>query len=167
MVAVALKSERVPTSRRAWSSALVSSAASNSETTSKENSATARVKDRVNPDHDRRDRQPEGSHGGQRQEGADARRALVEGLDRGLVVRVRAIVEVVKARRTRPRDKLVEHRFAPGGKRPVAEVADRLLQVVPGLAQLADNQVERLHRGRGRMLAAEVGDEAVQGHSPD
>src|SRR2546429_9552191 len=40
MVWVSLKSKRVVTSRRAWSTALVSSAGSNSETTSKENSAT-------------------------------------------------------------------------------------------------------------------------------
>ena len=37
---VPLKSKRVETSRRAWSSALVNSAPSNSETTSNENSGT-------------------------------------------------------------------------------------------------------------------------------
>src|SRR5207245_11776535 len=63
MVWVSLKSKRVVTSRRAWSSALVSSAGSNSETTSKENSAT-RVQDRVDA----------GVNGGRRQHQAKNRR---------------------------------------------------------------------------------------------
>src|SRR5450759_2235092 len=76
-VCVSWKSWRVPTSRRAWSRALVSSAASNSETTSKENSATARVEDGVHGDHDRSHRQSDTGHGREREQRSDSKRTLV------------------------------------------------------------------------------------------
>src|SRR5487761_500646 len=97
MVPVSLKTKRVPTSRRAWSSALVSSAASNSETTSKENSATGRAEDLVQrgPHSDRCEGDAHDRADGEQR--ADPRGALVKRLGRWLVVRVRAVVQVIDA----------------------------------------------------------------------
>ena len=67
VVAVSLKSKRVPVSRRAWSIALVSSAPSNSETTSKENSATLLR----SPSTSGRSVEP-GHHGGNRKQHPDS-----------------------------------------------------------------------------------------------
>src|SRR4029077_2458280 len=129
MVCVSLKSKRVVTSRRAWSSALVSSAGSNSETTSKENSAT-RVKDCVDA----------GIDGGRREHNADDRRhdeqrsdagcALVKSLEGRLVVGVRTEVEVVNALNPRPCHQVVEHGLATRRQRLGGQVGDRLLSVV-------------------------------------
>src|SRR5258708_32047757 len=131
MVAVSWKSWRVPASGRAWPSGLVSSAASNSETTSKENSATARVKDRVDADPDCGRRQRNCRERRDREQRADARGAFVKRLDRGLVVRVGAVVEVVDPRVAGPRHQLVQHRLAARRKRLAVEVRDRLLEVIP------------------------------------
>src|SRR5713226_6201790 len=120
VVCVSLKSYRVLTSRRAWSSALVSSAGSNSETTSKENSAT-RVQDRV----DARVRcdacQHQPQHGGHEEDCSNPRRALVKWLERRLVVWVGPIVEVVDVFLPGALHELVEHGLAPGREGLVGE----------------------------------------------
>src|SRR4029077_13428340 len=129
-------------SRRAWSSALVSSAVSNSETTSKEASATAGVQDRVKGDHDRGPGQREAGHGGDHQQRADARGGFVELLDGGFVVGVGTVVEVVQPRLTCPHRELVEHWLAACRQLLVAERRDRVLEVVPCAAELGHHQVE-------------------------
>src|SRR5258708_7322992 len=96
MVPVSLKSNRVPTSRRAWSSALVSSTASNSETTSNENSGTGCVDDRVDADVHSHRRQQDTDQRADAEQEPDAHRPFVEGLRRWSVVRVQPIVEVVE-----------------------------------------------------------------------
>src|SRR5467141_2713370 len=125
MVCVSLKSKRVVTSRRAWSSALVSSAGSNSETTSKENSAT-RAQDGVDS----------GVYGGRSQHQAenrrhgecrsDADRALIQRLGGRPVVRVRAEVEVVDPLLSGPSHQLVENRLDARRQRLRGKVGARI-----------------------------------------
>src|SRR5690348_13632152 len=136
VVAVSLKSKRVPTSRRAWSRALVSSAELNSETTSKEYSATARVEDGVQPGDDGHDGQRDAHQRGDGEQRADAGRALVERLGRGLVVGVGSVVEVVHAPVAGLLHELLQHRLAAGREGLALEVGDCLIEVVARLAQL-------------------------------
>src|SRR5579859_4797446 len=163
-VCVSLKSNLVLTSRRAWSSALVSSAASNWETTSKDDSATALGKDRVQPDHERRDGQRQAGDRADRHESSDSGRAFVQGFDGRPVVRVGTVVEVVQAGSPRALDELVQHRLAARGQRLGADGRHRGLQVVPRPAELGHDQVERFGRRGGRVLATEVRDDVVQRH---
>src|ERR1700719_1046859 len=113
------------TSRRAWSIALVSSAASNSETTSNDDSAIAGREDGVQSERERHNRERETADGADRQQGADPGGALVEGLHRRPVVRVRTKVEVVQAGLAGPLHQLVEHQLASPGLRLRAEFGDR------------------------------------------
>src|SRR5438270_13945130 len=92
MVWVSLKSKRVVTSRRAWSTALVSSAGSNSETTSKENSAT-RPQDGVDPGVCGGCRQHQAENRRHRERRSDADRALAKMLGGRPAVRDGSAVE--------------------------------------------------------------------------
>src|SRR5882672_4689326 len=107
--------------------ALVSSAGSNSETTSNEYSATARAEDRVESQDDRDDRKRDARHRRDRKQRSDPGSSFVERLDGRLVVRVWAIVEVVDALLPRALDQLVEHRSATWWEGLALEVGDRLL----------------------------------------
>src|SRR4029077_13409005 len=131
MVAVSLKSNLVPTSRRAWSIALVSSAALNSETTSNENSA---IQDGLDADDHGHDGEGYAGERRDREQRTDAGGAFVERLDRRLVVGVGSVVEVVDAILARPPHQLLEHGLAAWGKRLAVEVIDRLFEVVSGFA---------------------------------
>src|SRR5215467_15970152 len=102
MVCVSLKSNRVATSRRAWSRALVSSAASYSETTSNEYSATG-VEDRYQAGHRCHDRKADADQRADREHDAYAGGGRVEGLERRLAERVRPVVQVVDLGSVRPR----------------------------------------------------------------
>src|SRR6267143_1323229 len=166
VVCVSLKSKRVPTSRRAWSSALVSSAGSNSETTSKENSAT-RVQNRVDADVYRGGRQSDPEERGHDQERSDPERALVERFQRRLVIGVRAVVEVVHALLAGALHQLVQHRLAAWRKLLAREVGDRILEVVASAAQLGDDHVEGLGRSRRRVLPPQVRDDPIEAHIRD
>src|SRR5487761_8394 len=166
MVPVSLKSKRVPTSRRAWSRALVSSTASNSETTSKENSATGCVDDRVDAEVHRKGGQDDADQGADAQEKPDTHGSFVEGLSRRPVVRVFAVVEVIDLGLARPRHQLVQHCLATWREGFGAQRLDRRLEVVTSASKLGHDHVERLHGGRRRMLPAQVGDGAVQRHAP-
>src|SRR5216683_3158176 len=154
---------RAAFSRRAWSSALVSSCASNCETTSNEYSAT-RVQDGLHADHDRRDGQRHADERADREQRADSRGGLVERLGRWLAERVGAVVEVVDARGARPGLELVEDRLAPGRDRLRAQRLERGLQVVARAAELGHDHVQRLRGGGRRVPAPEVGDDVVEGH---
>src|SRR5712692_1392600 len=125
IVEVSLKSNRVATSRRAWSSALVSSAGSNSETTSNENSAIDEVEDGVQANHHRRDRKRESDERGERQDGADSRRAFVERLERRLVVGVGSVIEVIHPCGMRALDQRVQDWLPPGRQGFCTQVGDR------------------------------------------
>src|SRR5947208_14413437 len=142
--------------------ALVSSAGLYSETTSNEYSATARAEDRVEVDDhgDDRERDPRDRRDGEQR--PDPGGAFVQRLRRRLVIRVWSIVQVVHAVPSRPLDELVEYRFATWRQRLALDVGHSLFEVVSGAAQLGHHHIERLHRGRGRLLAAQVGDDAVQ-----
>src|SRR5712692_6934541 len=164
MVPVSLKSNLVPTSRRAWSIAFVSSAALNSETTSNENSA---IQDGVDADDHGHDGKGHAGERRDREQRTDAGGAFVERLGRRLVVRVGSVVEVVDALRARPLHQLLEHWFAAWRKRLAVEVIDRLLEVVSGLAELRNEHVQRFHRAGGRVLAPQVGDDPVKAHVQD
>src|SRR5712691_3875134 len=166
VVCVSLKSYRVLTSRRAWSIALVSSAGSNSETTSKENSAT-RMHDRVDARVHRRGGEEDPDERGEDEDRPDPRRAFVQRLHRGLVVRVRPIVEVVDVLGTSALHELIEHRLAAGRQLLPGEVGDGLPQVVAGSPELGDDHVERLGRGRRRVLPAQVRDDPIEAHIGD
>src|SRR6266567_1131782 len=161
-----LKSKRVLTSRRAWSNALVNSAGLNSETTSKENSAT-RVHDRVDAGIDRDSGQHDPDQRGDDEHRPDPGRALVERLQRRPVVWIGPVVDVVDAVCPRSLDELVEHRLAAWGKLPAGEVGDRLPEVVARAAELNHHHVEGLRRGRCRVLAAQVRDDAIEAHVRD
>src|SRR2546421_12130932 len=136
MVWVSLKSKRVVTSRRAWSTALVSSAGSNSETTSKENSAT-RAQDGVASGVYGGRRQHQAENRRHRERRSDADRAFVQRLGGRPVVRGRAEIEVVDPLLAGPRHQLVEHRLAAGRPRLRGKVGDRVREVVAGAAPLA------------------------------
>src|SRR5579859_6271402 len=164
-VCVSLKSNRVLTSRRAWSSALVSSEESNSDTTSNENSAIALGEDRVEAHGERDDREHHADDGADRQQRADAGAAFVERLHRRPVVRVRPVVQVVETGGTRLVHELVEHGRAAGRQRLRLQVGNGGLEVVARPAELGDDQVERVPGGGSRVLAAQVRDQVVQRHS--
>src|SRR5579872_5808728 len=166
-VAVSLKSKRVDTSRRAWSTALVSSIASNSDTTSKENSATGRRQDCVHAHDDGHHGEGDTDKRGHHEERADSGRPFVNGLERRPVVGVGTVVEVVEAFAAGASDELLQDRFAARGQRPALEAVHRLFEVVSGTAQLGHDHVQRLGRRGGGTLAAEVGDDAVEAHSRD
>src|SRR3989442_4986894 len=100
VVCVSLKSYRVLTSRRAWSSAFVSSAGSNSETTSNENSAT-RMHDRVDAQVHRGGGEQDADERGPDQDGANPGRAFIQRLERLLVVPGRARIAVAEGRSPR------------------------------------------------------------------
>src|SRR2546427_9815353 len=112
VVCVSLKSYRVLTSRRAWSSAFVSSAGSNSETTSNENSAT-RMHDRVDAQVHRGGGEQDADERGPDQDGANPGRAFIQRLERRLVVRGGPIVEVVDAVGPGAPHQLIQHRLTP------------------------------------------------------
>src|SRR2546423_5233252 len=85
---VPLKSKRVATSRRAWSTALVSSAGSNWETTSNEYSCATLpllrgMNDAEHPDHARRRGQPQHQHGAAAQQEGDAQIGALDRLRAG------------------------------------------------------------------------------------
>src|SRR5207245_1703177 len=166
MVWVSLKSKRVVTSRRAWSSALVSSAGSNSETTSNENSAT-RVQDRVDAGIHRGGGQAESDERAHDEQRADADGALVQWLEWRFVVRVRPEVEVVDPVLLGSLDQFVQNRFAAWWERLAFQVGDHLPEVVASSAKLGDDQVEGRGGGRRRVLPAQVGDDAVEAHIGD
>src|SRR5207245_1972750 len=166
MVWVSLKSKRVVTSRRAWSTALVSSAGSNSETTSKENSAT-RAQDGVDPGVYGGRSQNQTENRRHRERRSDADRALVQRLGGRPVVRVGAEVEVVDPLLAGPSHQLVEHRLAAGRQRLRGKVGDRIPEVVAGAAQLGHDKIQGLHRRRRRVLPAQVRDDAVEAHMGD
>src|SRR5712691_270344 len=138
---VSLKSKRVPTSRRAWSSALVSSAGSNSETTSKENSAT-RVQNRVDAGVHGCGRQRDPEQRAHDQERSNPERALVERFQRRLVIRIGAVVEVVHAILAGAFHQLVQDRLAAWRKRFAREVRDRLFEVVASAPEVGDDSIE-------------------------
>src|SRR5581483_2163253 len=143
-VCVSLKSKRVATSRRAWSSALVSSAPSYSETMSNEYSATGRRENGVDARDDRDDGQRDRRQGTERQRQADPAGRAVGGLGHALVVGIGSVVQVVDARLTRSGGQFIQHRLAAGRDRPRLQVRHGRLQVVAGLAELRDDRVERL-----------------------
>src|SRR5205814_1269864 len=116
---------------RGWSPALVSSAGLNSETTSKEYSATA-MHDCVDPSDHSHDCERDAEQGENRQESSNPGRGLVEGLGWRLVVGVRPVVQVVDALCPRPLNELVQDLLATARKRLAFEVGDGLFQVVPG-----------------------------------
>src|SRR5213082_3220969 len=118
--------DALPTSRRAWSTALVSSTASNSETTSNEYSATAGAEDCVQSQGGGQDRQRDSGQGGDRGQSSNPSRTLVERLQRRLVIRIRAVIEVVYAFLARALDELIEHRLAARRQWFVLEVGDGL-----------------------------------------
>src|SRR3982074_801237 len=101
-----MRSMRTRTSLRAWSRVLVSSAGSNSETTSNENSATG-IDDRVDARVHRGGRQDNPEPRRDHEQGADPDRPFVKRLERRLVIRVGAVVEVVDALELGPLDELV------------------------------------------------------------
>src|SRR6266699_6933332 len=166
MVWVSLKSKRVVTSRRAWSSALVSSAGSNSETTSKENSAT-RVQDRVDAGVNGGRRQHQAENRRYRKRCSDPDRALVQWLGGRPVVRVGAEIEVVDPFLAGTSHQLVEHWLAAWRQWLLGEVGDSVIEVVTRAAQLGHDQVQGLHRRRRRVLPAQVRDDAVEAHMGD
>src|SRR4029077_6099978 len=115
VVWVSLKSYRVLTSRRAWSRALVSSAGSNSEVTSNENSAT-RMHDGVDAQINGGRCQREADEGSHDHERSDPGAAFIQRLARRPVVRVGAVVEVVDIVRTGSLHQLIQDRFAAWGQ---------------------------------------------------
>src|SRR5260370_4442793 len=125
VVWVSLKSYLVLTSRRAWSSALVSSAGSNSEVTSNENSAT-RMHDGVDARIDGGCCQQEPDERSHDHEGPDPGGAFIKRLDGRLVVRGRSIVEVVDILGTGGLRELVKERLAARWQLLGGEVRDRL-----------------------------------------
>src|SRR6266849_9286929 len=165
-VCVSLKSKRVPTSRRAWSIALVSSAGSNSDTTSKENSAT-RVQNRVDAGVNRGGRQSDPEERAHDQEGSNPYRALVERFQRRLVIRVGAVVEVGHALFASALHQLIQHRLAAWRKLLARKVGDRLLEVVASASELGDDHVEGLGRSGRRVPPAQVRDDCIEAHIRD
>src|SRR5919201_497186 len=164
---VPLKSKRVPTSRRVWSSALISSAWSYSETTSNEKSGNS-VEDRADPGHNGRHAEDEQEQRATSQQHRYPDRSFVDGLkrrpepaqpDRGSVVKV---VEAVGAR---PLLQLREDLLASGRDRLPLKVRERLAQVVSRVTELDHDHIERPRRGFVGMFAAKVGDDVVEGHS--
>src|SRR5438270_2057872 len=164
VVAESLKSKRVWTSRRAWSSALVSSAGLYSETTSNEYSATGRGQDRVDAGDDGGHRESDADDGRDGKQGADAGGGLVERFGGRPVVGVRPVVEVVDAFRPRSLDELVDNGPAAGWQSLVVDVRHGELQVVPRPSELRDREIQRLHGRRRRVFAPEIRDRAVEAH---
>src|SRR5258706_2377365 len=166
VVWVSLKSYLVLTSRRAWSRALVSSAGSNSEVTSNENSAT-RMHDGVDARIDCGRREQEPDEGGHDHERPDPGGALIERLEGGLVVRVGSIVEVVDILRTGALHQVVQDRLAPQRQLLGGEARDRLAEVVASPSELRDDHVERLGAGPRRGLPPPVCHGPVHAHIGD
>src|SRR5260370_4560104 len=166
VVWVSLKSYLVLTSRRAWSRALVSSAGSNSEVTSNENSAT-RMHDGVDAliDGGRCQHEPDkGSHDHER---PDPGSAFIERLEGRLVVRVGSIVEVVDIFRAGALHEIVQDRLAARRQLLGGQVRDGLAEVVASPSELSDDHVEGLGVGRRRVLPPQVRDDPVQAHIDD
>src|SRR6266852_4602280 len=166
VVWVSLKSYLVLTSRRAWSRALVSSAGSNSEVTSNENSAT-RMHDGADAliHGGRCQHEPDkGSHDHER---PDPGGAFIKRLEGRLLVRVGSIVEVVDILRTGALHELIQDRLAARRQVLGGEIRDRLAEIVASPSELRDDHVEGLGGGRRRVLPAKVRDDPIEAHIGD